>query len=197
MDAQRPELTVVKLADGAKDNWSFLRGKELPKGIEMLDFYHGAEHLSSALAAAYGEGSTQAKSQFEKLRHVLRHDKKGAAKVICAFVHLRETHPRSKKVATELKYFRRNRHRMRYAQMAARNLPIGSGVVEAACKTLSSRHKRSGMRWRTPGGQAIFTLRSLIQSDRFESAWQLLAGTYKQSVRTPENVVALNARGRR
>jgi hypothetical protein len=105
-------------------------------------------------------------------------------------------HPKSKKLATELKYFRRNRHRMRYAETASKNLPIGSGVVEAACKTLASRHKRSGMRWRTEGGQAIFTLRSLIQSDRFERAWALLAAAYKRHVQTPENVVALNARHR-
>lgn len=194
---QRPDLQVVKLADGARDNWRYLRGKELPKGIEMLDFYHAVEHLSAALDSAYGEGNAKAKSQFEKLRHVLRHEEKGAAKVIRALVHLREMHPRSKKIVTELKYFRRNRHRMRYAEMANRNLPIGSGVVEAACKTLSSRHKRSGMRWRTAGGQALFTLRSLIQSDRFDFGWKLLAATYKQNVSVPENVVALNARGRR
>jgi len=195
--AQRPDLKVVKLADGAKDNWRYLRGKELPKGIEMLDFYHAAEHLSAVLDAAYGEGSARAKSQFEKLRHILRHEPNGADKVIRALVHQRKMHRRSKKIATQLKYFRSNRHRMRYATMAARNLPIGSGVVEAACKTLTSRHKRSGMRWRTDGGQAILTLRSLIQSNRFDSAWQMLAATYQQSVRVPENVVALNARGPR
>ena len=137
-----------------------------------------------------------AKMQFVKLRHVLRHDLAGASKVIRALKYLRDTHPRSKKIATELKYFRRNRHRMRYAVMAARNLPIGSGIVEAACKTLSSRHKRSGMRWRTTGGQAIFTLRSLIQSDRFESGWRMLADAYRVEVRMPENVVPLNARCR-
>jgi hypothetical protein len=58
--AMRPDLTVVKLADGAKDNWRFLRGKELPAGLEVLDFYHAAEHLSRALSAAYGEGNSKA-----------------------------------------------------------------------------------------------------------------------------------------
>jgi len=193
---QRPDLTVVKLADGAKNNWKYLCGKEMPKGVELLDFFHAAEHLSNALDAAYGEGGAMAKMQFVKLRHVLRHDLAGASKVIRALKYLRDTHPRSKKIATELKYFRRNRHRMCYAVMAARNLPIGSGIVEAACKTLSSRHKRSGMRWRTTGGQAIFTLRSLIQSDRFESGWRMLADAYRVEVRMPENVVPLNARCR-
>ena len=194
---QRPDLQVVKLADGAKDNWRYLRSNALPKGIEVLDFYHAAQHLSAALHAAYGEGNPKAKSQFEKLRHILRHEEQGAAKVIRALIHLRAAHPRSKKLAKELKYFRNNRNRMRYANIAKRNLPIGSGIVEAACKTLSSRHKRSGMRWRTPGGQALFTLRSLVQSDRFDAGWRLLAGTYRQDVDLPDNVVALNARGPR
>jgi len=57
---QRPTLRLVKIADGARDNWSFLGGETLPAGVEVLDFYHAAEHLNAALAAAYGEGSPSA-----------------------------------------------------------------------------------------------------------------------------------------
>ncbi len=79
---------------------------------------------------------------------------------------------------------------MHYATAQAENLPIGSGVVEAACKTLATqRLKRSGMRWRQAGGQAILTLRALVQSERFEAGWELLAETYKQPVSMPNNVV--------
>ena len=53
---QRPDLRVVKVADGAPDNWSYL-GETLPLGIEVLDFYHATEHLGAALGAAYGEGT--------------------------------------------------------------------------------------------------------------------------------------------
>ena len=82
---------------------------------------------------------------------------------------------------------------MRYASLRAQHLPIGSGVVEAACKTLvSQRVKRSGMRWRTAGGQAILTLRALCQSERFERAWSLLGETYKRSVTLPRKVIALS-----
>ena len=81
---------------------------------------------------------------------------------------------------------------MRYHDLCARFLPIGSGVVEAACKTLvSQRLKRSGMRWRVPGGQAILTFRALCQSERFERAWPLLVETYKQTVTLPRKVIAL------
>ncbi|MGH8623791.1 MAG: hypothetical protein ACREYC_00445 [Gammaproteobacteria bacterium] len=107
-----------------------------------------------------------------------------------ALCHLKDTHPRKQKLSTELCYFRRHRHRMRYAEAHAQNLPIGSGVVEAACKTLATqRLKRSGTRWRPHGAQAILTLRALHQSERFTHAWTLLSGTYKRTVTTPDNVV--------
>jgi hypothetical protein len=186
---QRPDLTLVKLADGAKDNWTYL-GAVLPQGIETLDFYHACEHLKAAFDAAYGENSAKSKAQFEKYRHLLRDGADGVEKVIRALCHLRDTHPRKRKLATELAYFRRHRHRMRYAQAQAQNLPIGSGVVEAACKTLATqRMKRSGMRWRHAGGQAILTLRALHQSERFARAWKLLSSTYQRIVEIPENVV--------
>jgi hypothetical protein len=189
----RPDLQIVKLADGAKDNWTFLSG--LPGQVQVADFYHAAEHLKSALAAAYGENDPKGDAQYEKLRHVLRHDDDGVEKVIRALVYLRNTHPRSRKLKTELGYFREHRHRMRYAEVAAKNLPIGSGVVEAACKTLvTQRLKRSGMRWRPDGGQAILTLRALIQSDRFDRGWHLLRTTYTKHVALPDNVVPLPSR---
>src|SRR5207247_7918628 len=165
---QKPSLRVVKVADGAKDNWTYL-DHHLPEGPGIVDFYHATEHLKPALEAAYGETSPKALAQFTKLREVLLEERRGAAKVIRALVHLRDTHRRKKRIATELRFFRRNRHRMRYAEWKAKKLPIGSGVVEAACKTLvTQRMKRSGMRWREEGGQAILTLRALAQSDRFE-----------------------------
>ena len=111
---------------------------ELPDGEEVIDFYHAAGHLDTALAAAYGDTHPKRRAQFEKQRHVLLEDYKGVEKVIRSLVHLRDTYPRRKKIARELKYFRRNRHRMRYAALKEQGLPIGSGVTEAACKTLSN-----------------------------------------------------------
>ena len=147
----------------------------------MVDFYHAAEHLKSGLDACYGEGNAKGRAHYEKLRHLLRHDCAGVEKVIRSLNHLRRTHPGNKRIAEVLGYFRNNRHRMGYAEAKARHLPIGSGVVAAACKTLvTQRLKRSGMRWRHAGGQAILTLRALIQSGRFDSAWELLSGAYRR-----------------
>ena len=110
--------------------------------------------------------------------------------MIRTLVYLRDKPPRRQKLASELGYFRGNRARMQYATAKARQLPIGSGVVEAACKTLvTQRMKRSGMRWRHAGGQAILTLRGLVQSNRFDHGWRLLAQCYRAHVAVPDNMV--------
>lgn len=189
---QRPDLHVVKLADGAADNWSYL-SETLPIGDECLDFYHASEYLSDALAAAYGEATPKYRERFDTLREVLRDDPQGVDKVIGALCRLRTRYPRRQVIHKAVAYFREHRHRMPYARLRAQHLPIGSGVVEAACKTLvSQRLKRSGMRWRQAGGQAILTLRALCQSERFERAWPLLVETYKRPVGLPRKVIALN-----
>jgi len=191
---QRPDLHLVTVADGSRDNWEYL-DEEFPDSTAVVDFYHAAEHLKAALEAAYGETDPKGRAQFEKLRHVLRVERSGAEKVIRALVHLRDSHRRSRKIDKELWYFRHNRQRMRYAVLAAKGYPIGSGVVEATCKTLvTQRLKRSGMRWRHEGGQAILTLRALCQSGRFERGWHLLATTYKAKVKLPGNVIAMPPR---
>ena len=189
--AQRPDLTVVKLADGAKDNWTFLTGA-LPDGVELIDFYHAAEQLKGAFDAAHGADSPTAAAQFNKYRHRLRHESDGVERVIRALLYLRSKSPGNERIVQVLGYFRGNRHRMGYADAKAKGLPIGSGVVEAACKTLvTERLKRSGMRWGPRGGQAILTLRSLVQSRRFAQAWNLLARSYRTQVSCPDNVVPL------
>lgn len=195
--AERPDLVIVKLADGANDNWTYL-SSILPGGIEILDFYHAAEHLNAALGSVYGDGTVETRKRFEGLRVTLRDDVDGVEKVINSLNYLRKKHSTNKPVAKELAYFRNNRHRMRYQHFKAQGLPIGSGVVEAACKTLvTQRMKQSGMRWGEDGGQAILTLRGWTQSgDRFDRAWALLAATYQEEVATLHNVVPFPPGGR-
>jgi hypothetical protein len=191
---QRPDLRIVKVADGASDNWSYL-GETLPFGEEVLDFYHAAEHLGAALGAAYGEGTPKYQERFATLREVLRDAPEGVDTVIGGLCRLRTRYPRRQAIHKALAYFREHRHRMRYSVLRAQNLPIGSGVVEAACKTLvSQRLKRAGMRWRTAGGQAILTFRALCQSERFERAWPLLSEMYKRAVTLPRRVIAFSKR---
>lgn len=195
--AERPDLRIVKVADGANDNWTYL-STILPGGVEILDFYHAAEHLNDALASVYGDGTLEARRRSEALRFDLREDPIGVEKVIRSLNYLRRQHPKNKTLAKELAYFRNNRHRMKYQQYATEGLPIGSGVVEAACKTLvTQRMKQSGMRWQAEGGQAILTVRGWTQSgDRFDRAWALLAATYQAEVVVLHNVVPFPPGGR-
>lgn len=113
-------------------------------------------------------------------------------KVIRALKHLVSKHPKKEIVARELCYFRKNRKRMNYAALKSAGFMIGSGVVEAACKTLvTQRLKQSGMRWSTGGAQAILTPRGWDQSERFDQAWALLAATFHADVTVLANVIAL------
>jgi hypothetical protein len=193
---KRPDLRVVKIADGVNDNWAYL--SLLPDGRadeQVLDFWHAAEHLHDGLAAVYGDASPKCQAEFVTYRHILRHDSDGVEKVIRHLRYLRDQHPRRKKLAAALKYFRNHRHRMHYASLARRHLPIGSGIVEAACKTLvTQRLKRSGMRWRHDGGQAILNLRGFEQSGRFDRAWRMIADTYVHRVKLPADIIDIASR---
>ncbi len=194
---RRPDLRVVKVADAAADNWDFL-GKAIPVGVELIDFWHAAEHLGQAIAAAYGDGTLATRHRFAELRDTLLEVEDGVERVIRTLDYLRKKHVRSKVIEDELKYFRRHRKRMRYAEMKAQGLPVGSGPVEAACKTLvAQRMKQSGMRWGAEGGQAVLTTRGWTQSERFDHAWALVAATYQVQVTTLDNVIPLRPLGNR
>lgn len=195
---QRPDLTLVAIADGANDNWSYLQDEVLGllsddhPNVAILDFYHATEHISAALAATYGDGSVKARTKFNEYKGLLLEDPKGIEKVIRSLAYLSKKFPKIGKLVTVLKYLRAHRHMMRYAAYRSESLPIGSGVIEAACKTLvTQRMKNSGMRWGQEGGQAVLTLRSWAQSERFDRAWALIASEYQMEVTTLANVIRL------
>ena len=116
---------------------------------------------------------------FEKHREILRHDPRGIAKVIRALRYLRDRAQRNRaEIKRELAFFRKHRQRMRYHALKEQGSAIGSGVVEAANKVLvTQRMKRSGMRWRIAGGQAVLTVRALIKSGHFDRAWDAIIAT--------------------
>jgi hypothetical protein len=191
----RPELKLVKVADGAADNWEFLASSKLPEGEEVVDFFHATEHLHAAIAAAYGDSTRETQYRFESLRETLRDDEQGVEKVIRAIKHLAQKHSRSDALRQALGYFRKHRKRMRYAELKARGFMIGSGIVEAACKTLvAQRLKQSGMRWSAGGAQAILTPRGWDQSERFDEAWALVAASFHADVTVLANVIAIRPR---
>ena len=170
-----PHADVMAVADGASENWRILAAvaKELEcPMVELLDFFHAIEHLEEGMRAVGASDIERART-----RHFLRDAPDGVERVIeeLAF-RFSEAAVGRTAVGKALAYFENNCHRADYAGRAAANQPIGSGVQEAACKSLvGDRMKRSGMSWLENGGQAILTLRGLAQSGRLRHAWEVLA----------------------
>jgi hypothetical protein len=175
---------VVVLCDGSRCIWNTAASTPIYSAaaiIEILDFYHAAEHLSEAGEAIFGD-SDAAKPWFEKHRESLILDDAGVDKLIRSLSYYRASMRKGSKrdtiVRRAIGYFRRNRHRMRYKSFIDQGLPIGSGPIEAACKTVAgARLKRSGMRWSKDGGQRVLNLRILVKDDRWDAAWQTYLGS--------------------
>jgi hypothetical protein len=191
VQAVRPDLKRVLLSDGAKDNWRLLRevdqacGPPPQPSIEIVDFYHACDHLKEGCDAAWGESTPRGKAEFERLKTLLKEADDGAERVIRVLKYHwgRARGRKRERLRVQLTYFRNQRHRMHYAEYIHNGLPIASGVMEASCKTLvTQRLKQSGMAWTLAGGQAILTLRSLIQSGRWQPAWELLRADFRKTV---------------
>jgi len=186
--AVRPALEVVALADGAEENWRYFERPVYAKATKIVDHGHASQPLRAAMAAYYGEQSVEGRAEYARLQILLRDQPGGADDVIAALarlarqMHGKQNKRRRKLLNTELTDFQNQRERMDDADYQERGLPMGSGVVEAACKTLATqRLKRSGMSWRD-GKQAMLTIRSLQQSNRWAAAWALLSAHFRIGV---------------
>jgi hypothetical protein len=173
------DAKIVCLADGALSNWTYFEAHpRLNNGVHINDFWHGAEKLSKISSALFGEGTAEAERWFRKHRRILKTEDGGVEQVIRSIRYYRgklkiRSLGRLKEIRDGLRYFTRNRKRMDYAEYRRQGLPIGSGIVEAACKTLvGQRLKRAGMRWSIDGGQKILNLRAVLLSNRWDCFWQ-------------------------
>jgi hypothetical protein len=193
----RPELRRVYLADGAESNWDLLAeveravGGNPRKSLQIVDFYPACEHLKGGCDAIWGESTPHGQAEFVRLRTLLKEADNGAERIIRTLHYHRgrASGSRRKRIGAALAYFRHQQARRHYAAYQRQHLPIGSGVVEAACKTLvTQRLKGSGMAWTMAGGQAILTLRSLLQSGRWVQAWPLLAANFRSPVMIPDTI---------
>lgn len=188
LDGVDDSAKVVCLADGARSNWKYFEAHpRLKNAVHVNDYFHSAGYVNAAAEALFGKGTAEAKRWFEKYRRILKKEDGGVEKVLRSIRYFRSSRKirakdRNKVIRKTLRYFSRNRSRMNYAEYLRRGLPIGSGVVEAACKTvIGHRFKRAGMRWSIDGGQSILNLRVLLLSQRWEAFWkcheQALAGS--------------------
>jgi hypothetical protein len=164
---------IVFLGDGAAWVWELAR-VNFPMAVFILDFFHAAEHLELLAEALFGEKTDTAKTQWEQWAKVLKEQPDGLEIVLR---EARQTLPRRGKrreaALKQIAYFESNTHRMRYAEYQARGLFIGSGVIEAGCKTvIGQRLKQSGMFWGVTGAQNVLDIRSLLENRQFGPFWE-------------------------
>ena len=142
--------------------------------------------MANVAKAIYGEGTPQAEFWHQRWRNKLQLETDALPKLIRAITRakagVREGTKRHDVLRRAVKFLRDNRERMRYPEFIERGLPIGSGPVEAACKTIvEARLKRSGMRWSTDGGQNVLNLQCHLKSHRWDQAWSAYLNRAAQS----------------
>jgi hypothetical protein len=165
----RAKLKVV-LGDGAIWIWNNA-DVHFPGAVQIVDIYHAREHLFELAGRLLAGDGTQRKRW---LARCLDRLDKGKIEALVKILRTFDTPSpeMTAALATEADYFERNAERMRYPKFRAMGLFVGSGVVEAGCKTvIGARLKRSGMFWSVSGANAIIALRCLRLSNRFEDYW--------------------------
>ena len=171
-----PKVLYVGVADGAKDNWIFL--ENYTKNL-VLDFYHAREYISRAASAIFGKDKQGKFAWITDWSHRLKH-KQGAVGRLLEELALRRRHldkkdflERDEELRLVIGYYTNNKNRMRYSYQLKHNLPLGSGVTEAACKTLiKQRMCISGSRWKNEGASCVMALRSLkLSKGRWQQFW--------------------------
>lgn len=174
---ERSFSEMVVVCDGKPALWNNIEADPLyDDATQILDFFHAVEHLSRAAEAIFGKQERAANRWHAKYRALLLEDPDALESLLRSLRYyrksLRDGSARRQVVERVIRYYGRNRERMRYAEFRARGLPIGSGVVEAACKCIvNSRLKRSGMRWTREGGQHVLNLRVRVQSGEWDAFW--------------------------
>jgi hypothetical protein len=164
---------VVFLGDGAAWVWELAR-VNFPMAVCILDFFHAAEHLEWLAEALLGEKTELSKTQWEQWAKTLKQKPDGLDVVLQeACQALPRRGKRREAALAQIAYFENNTDKMRYAEYLARGLFIGSGVVEAGCKTvIGLRLKQSGMFWGVIGAQNILDIRCLLENRQFGLFWE-------------------------
>src|SRR6516225_1539353 len=168
-----PNAGFVGIADGAQSNWDFL-GLHIDE--QVLDFYHATQYLARAASALF-KVDDERQQWLDEQCYNLKHKHHAAARILRDLeqVITAKMKPDQRKDLQDcITYFRNHLHQMRYAWYIEHRMPIGSGVTEAACKTLvKQRLCCSGMRWTPEGAQIVLSLRALaLTQSRWEQFWQ-------------------------
>jgi hypothetical protein len=168
----RASIRVV-MGDGSHWIWN-IADQHFPGAIQIVDLYHAREHLWELARKLYpADAAAQKRWMITKLDCL---DNGKIEKLVAALRKLGHSIPNPELVQTiriEAEYFAGNQDRMRYPEFRNKNLFVGSGVIEAGCKTvIGSRLKHSGMFWTVKGANAIIALRCSSISGKFEDYWE-------------------------
>ena len=163
---------LVVITDGARYNKTII-DQHFPKATRILDLFHARERLAdfaqkTCLLPLDGPLHQECRNQLDE----------GNIPDLTAIMRqaLPRCGPRRKEGLKQIEYFRENAHAMRYKEFRERGLFVGSGVIEAGCKSvIGQRLKRSGMFWSLDGANAIIALRCCFASGRFEQFWEDVA----------------------
>ena len=167
---------VVWLSDGGRGLWRLFEERFARHATGVLDFYHAAQHLWKAAAAWLDGRTTQARRWFTWARHRLRHGMPDGVLADLAEALDVEGLPATARdtLTTVYAYLERHREHINYAAYKALGLPLGSGMVESACKWLiQQRFKGVGMRWSEDGFNHLLHLRLAWVNGRFEALFGL------------------------
>lgn len=174
-----PDVVYVGVADGARDNWTFLRTYTHRL---ILDYYHAREYISKAASAIFGADKVSKDAWVDAWSERLKH-KQGTPGRFLKELQIRRAHldrknfiERDEELRQAIVYYTHHTSRMGYPNHIKHNLPIGSGVTEAACKTVvKQRMCVSGSRWKDEGASCVLALRTLkLTTGRWQQFWSYI-----------------------
>ena len=162
----------VVMGDGAEWIWN-LAEPYFPGAVQIVDLFHARQHLWELARRLHPNDEIHQKAWIKTHQRQLL-DKGKIEKLVRALRSIISSNVEvAEKLRTEADYFERNMERMRYPKFRRQHLFVGSGVIEAGCKTvIGSRLKQSGMFWTVRGANAIIALRCCHLNGRFEDYWE-------------------------
>ena len=165
----RAEKKVV-LGDGAEWIWN-QADLHFHGARQIVDLYHPRQHLWDLAAKLYANDLPSQKRWVMVKKDKL--DNGEIESLVASLRSLAASHPGlAETLQTDACYFERNKERMRYPQFRKQGLFVGSGVIEAGCRSVLGRLKQSGMFWTVRGANAIIALRCCQISGKFEDYWE-------------------------
>ena len=166
----RAEKKVV-IGDGAEWIWN-IAAQHFPGAIQIVDLFHAREHLWELARKLHPNQDAEQKRWMTIHQNML--DEGRIEELVAAFRAINSSNAElTEKVRREAAYFETHTERMRYPEFRRQHLFVGSGVIEAGCKTvIGSRCKQSGMFWTLRGANAIIALRCCHRNGQFEDYWE-------------------------